>query len=242
MEPNKFDNQIKEKLDGRTIQPSAQAWDRLDAMLTVAEKPKRNSNWMYVAASFVGFLLIASVFFSQTEELIDSEKKDVVIGYPIISKVSGSPINNEINEKSSNKKGSDKIANVTGEEDKKTAAKSNRIKEVKERVLINKEKSNENLIAQNSDSKIENSNTQIISQKTISLKSNDASVDELVALAEQSSKKESLTKKASIKVDASRLLSLVDGELELSFREKVISKLNKNYQSVKVAFNNRNLE
>jgi len=35
-------------------------------------------------------------------------------------------------------------------------------------------------------------------------------------------------------------LSQVDGELELSFREKVIAKVNKNYQTVKVALANRN--
>ena len=40
MEPNKIDNQIREKLNAREIQPSAQAWDRLDAMLTVSEEKK----------------------------------------------------------------------------------------------------------------------------------------------------------------------------------------------------------
>jgi hypothetical protein len=44
MEPNKIDNQIRQKLNGREIQPSAQAWDRLEAMLVVSEvkKPKKN--------------------------------------------------------------------------------------------------------------------------------------------------------------------------------------------------------
>jgi hypothetical protein len=40
MAQNKLENQIKEKLNSREIQPSAQAWDRLDAMLTVAEEKK----------------------------------------------------------------------------------------------------------------------------------------------------------------------------------------------------------
>ena len=47
-------------------------------------------------------------------------------------------------------------------------------------------------------------------------------------------------KKQKIQVDPSSLLSQVDGELELSFREKVIAKVNKNYQTVKVALANRN--
>ena len=36
MEPNKLENQFREKLNNREIQPSANAWDRLDAMLSVA--------------------------------------------------------------------------------------------------------------------------------------------------------------------------------------------------------------
>lgn len=40
MEPNNFDNNIQQKFNSREIEPSAQAWDRLDAMLTVAEEKK----------------------------------------------------------------------------------------------------------------------------------------------------------------------------------------------------------
>jgi hypothetical protein len=48
--------------------------------------------------------------------------------------------------------------------------------------------------------------------------------------------------KTAVKVNPNTLLSQVDGELELSFREKVINKVNKNYQTVKVALANRNQE
>ncbi len=42
-------------------------------------------------------------------------------------------------------------------------------------------------------------------------------------------------------VNANSLLSEVDGELELTFREKVFKTVNKNYKEVKVALANRNL-
>ena len=45
-----------------------------------------------------------------------------------------------------------------------------------------------------------------------------------------------------VKVDAGSLLSQVDGELELTFREKVIRTVGKNYKNVKVALANRNQE
>ena len=48
--------------------------------------------------------------------------------------------------------------------------------------------------------------------------------------------------KFKIKVNPNTLLTQVDGELELSFREKVIHKINKNYQTVKVALAKRNIQ
>ena len=37
---NKIDTQIKDKLNNRTIPPSASSWDRLDEMLNSTEKNK----------------------------------------------------------------------------------------------------------------------------------------------------------------------------------------------------------
>ena len=42
MEPNKFEKQIREQLNSREIQPSKKSWDRLDAMLSVAEEKKQS--------------------------------------------------------------------------------------------------------------------------------------------------------------------------------------------------------
>jgi hypothetical protein len=43
MEPNKFDQSIKEKMEARTIVPSAEAWEKLETMMPLVEKPKRKS-------------------------------------------------------------------------------------------------------------------------------------------------------------------------------------------------------
>ncbi|MEG1228303.1 MAG: hypothetical protein RSD71_06360, partial [Flavobacterium sp.] len=67
------------------------------------------------------------------------------------------------------------------------------------------------------------------------------SVDQLLDSAEKTIIAENSAKpKSKVKVNANDLLNQVDGELELSFREKVVTKVNKNYQSVKVALANRN--
>ena len=70
MEPNKFEKDFREKLNQRKIEPSDKAWDRLDAMLSVAEKKqpkKKNNRWLYIAASLVGFLLVGTFFFNQKQ-------------------------------------------------------------------------------------------------------------------------------------------------------------------------------
>ncbi len=52
MEPNKLETQIKEKLNSREIQPTEMAWDRLDAMLSVAEE-KKTKRFPFLTAKFI---------------------------------------------------------------------------------------------------------------------------------------------------------------------------------------------
>ncbi len=71
-------------------------------------------------------------------------------------------------------------------------------------------------------------------------KPNYINVDDLLASVEKQPK--TTTKVAAVKVDANSLLSEVDGELEQTFREKVISRIGKSYQNAKSALANRNQE
>ena len=77
MEPNNFEKDFREKLNQRKIEPSDKAWDRLDAMLSVAEEkkqPKNKKRWMYIAASIVGFLLVGTFFFNQKKSVVETQK------------------------------------------------------------------------------------------------------------------------------------------------------------------------
>ena len=40
---NNFEKQIQQKLNNREIKPSESSWDRLDAMLSMEEKPKKKA-------------------------------------------------------------------------------------------------------------------------------------------------------------------------------------------------------
>lgn len=68
---NNIENQFKQKLNQRTIEPSDKAWDRLDAMLSVSEKKKSKKTWLWIAASLIVFVSIGSLFLrTDNSELI----------------------------------------------------------------------------------------------------------------------------------------------------------------------------
>jgi len=239
MEPNNFEKDFREKLNQRTIEPSNKAWDRLDAMLSIAEEkqPKKNYKWLYIAASIVGFLLVGTFFFNQEKDSVETPKNNVVI--------------EEVTKKDSavkpniNRMESGKIEIATSEKltikrtNKKEANNNSDVSVQKSDQLIKNEK---NQIAESSIIIKNNQEKQSINnQIPIVENSKNESVDQLLNSAEKAVVAENSAKpKSKIKVNANDLLNQIDGELELSFREKVITKVNKNYQTVKVALANRN--
>jgi hypothetical protein len=69
METNNFEQQSRERFEERQIQPSDSAWGKLEQMLNEVQPEKKKSPfpWFAIAASFIGILIIASVFFAQNE-------------------------------------------------------------------------------------------------------------------------------------------------------------------------------
>lgn len=77
MAPNKIEDHIREKLEERALQPSEQAWQKLEGMLGEQEKKLRPSMlWYTIAASIIGVLLTSTFFFNNTkvsDEIIANE-------------------------------------------------------------------------------------------------------------------------------------------------------------------------
>jgi hypothetical protein len=239
MEPNNFEKDFREKLNQRKIEPSDKAWDRLDAMLSIAEekKPKKKNKWLYIAASITAFLLVGTFFFNQKKNVVETPENNVV------SK-------ENIQKKSIVKPGldaSDSIEKQIVTSEKESIQNiGNSIKEEK----ISNQKSNKtiknenNQIAESSVIIKKNQETQSINdQISVPEAPKNETTDQLLKTAEKTVVAENSGNpktKSKIKINANDLLNQVDGELELSFREKVIAKVNKNYQTVKVAVANRN--
>ena len=223
MEPNKLENQMSEKLNSREIQPSAQAWDRLDAMLSVAEKKKskKRTSWLYIAASIVGFVFVGLLFYNQentniktnNQTVVDTDKKSILlqetnqlkpISKPEVVVLAVTETKKElVKVKNTNQKNQEFI---------KTALESKEvIAEVVPQEIEEK-------------SKIETNSTMVL------------------ASAETNKEQAKNVNKSKLKIDASALLSQVDGEITLTFRQKVLKSINKNYDSAKQALASRNQE
>ncbi len=227
MEQIKLENEFKNILNQREITPSENSWDRLDAMLAVAEgkKPSRSYGWIYIAASIVGFAFLGTFFYSQIEQNATVESNEVVIE----NNKKAEPIQNEISIVPSNSKSESTVVISEIKKVKRNSPNTNPI-------IINQ-------VAQNSNSLIPIVEKKLTDQKTEQLafsNTNDITVDEMLASVETTSN-EGISK-PKVKVNPNTLLSQVDGELELSFREKVINRVNKNYKTVKVALANRNIQ
>lgn len=250
MEPNKLEQEIQQKLQQRSIQPSANAWDRLDAMLTVAEQQtapqeikvvpvkKNNRNWLYMAAAFL--LMLGGGFFLMNHEaeqnVIDTNAPQVVTNKteqpqttaPATQVTQGTaPQYSE-------------VANAARPVAKKTlqpkAEKS--YKPVQNLTPQNQE------IAQQNNVQVNNQDAQAQDAKVVSK----LKVDPQTLLASVEGKSNPANSAVTninqpkIKVNPNTLLDNVEGELNESFRGKVINTLERKYKAVKTAVATRNLE
>lgn len=75
MAPIKFEENIKEKLENRTINPSANAWETLSKNLenTPQTQSKNKFWWLTIAASFIGMLLVYNIMFNNTSQTIPNQ-------------------------------------------------------------------------------------------------------------------------------------------------------------------------
>lgn len=230
MEPNKLENDFRNKLNQREIQPSEKAWDRLDAMLSVTEKKKPNRTWMYVAASFLGFLLVGTLFFKQSE--VEIEKTNQVITLeeknntekeitpvktfekPFELKSQQAIVNHKIYQKSSEK--SELAKNEVAVE-----------KIVKEEFSIEDVKAQE--VAQ-----------QIAELSQSGKEVTDQEINDLLNKAKRDIAKQRILKNSTQKIDAMALLLDAEKGLDNSFKQRVFELLKDGFKETKTFVAERN--
>ena len=261
MEPNKFEENIREKLQEREIQPSNDAWEKLNTRLGKSEKKKSYFVWYAVAASLVSILVIGSLLFTKGRETSDAEN---LVETPINKEILDTEKQPEI---VSHKTNSENIAveekinkEIKREQEapKKQLAKQNiqpkqavEISAGKEEVIAKtetklKEQSiPKDKVERKTDERfIENKVDEVVARvKEIQHKNNQVTpeeIDALLANAQREIKTRQILNPETQKVDAAALLLDVELELEQSFREKVFDALGESFNKIRTAVVERN--
>ena len=230
MQSNKLEKQIQEKLNARTIAPTAKSWDRLDAMLSVQEekKPRKGFLWLYIAASFFVFFGLGVFLFNSDKNIEINTQNPVLVA-----------VDKTIDSVEKNKAEEILIESQQPVVVQNEINLSKSVNSIKEKTTIfNKSNS-----VQENDNK---ANPTYNLQPTTSSAYKYISPENLLAEVQNEKKnlssESNVSKKPSVKIDANALLSKVEKELDESYRETTLDKLNKNFNAVKSAIVNRNYE
>ena len=224
MEPNKMEEEFRKKLNARELQPSDAAWDRLDAMLSVAEnrKPKRNFRWLYVAASMVFFLGMGLLLIRQekSNQTLPMNSNDNVVVEGKVNKTEeavSKPVNGDVLPIFEEHNNAETLA-----ENQSNSSKA----------LRKKQKNTTSALPEVRIDKVP------ILVETPPVVLEDAPQEPEKMLAVNEAPKD----QPKVKVNANSLLSSVEGELNLEFRETTLDKIKKNFKTVKTAVAHRNYE
>lgn len=229
MEQNNIENKIREKFNSREIKPTEMAWEKLDAMLSLAEPKtnKRTFGWLNIAAGILVFLPIGVYFFNQNS--IENNSENIV--------VINDKENNIDNNSSKINKQEEQIAQNPNVKPKSTQLFSKSFNQVNPKPInsnLENISSNQEVIVEKPVAKI------TIDEKPIQVKSQLDDIDALLATASKSIKEKSQKLDTKIKINSSALLTQVDGEVDMTFRKKVLNKIAKNFEEIKVVITTRN--
>lgn len=255
MAPIKFEEQIKEKLENRRIQPSKQGWNKLSERLEAQEKSKNSTPywWLGIAASIIGVLFVVSQFWNNNNKtkvspmVVDTQEKsskDSIILLANESIFIEDFIKKENDEKDNN--------NTTPIELKrKNILNTDNIKEAVS--VISKQKVNKQeddiitkpveIIKENlsfEDQQIKDVVAKVEALKNDNKTVTEDDIDALLLQAQKEIRLHNLINKTTGVVDANLLLQDVEADLDQSFRSKVFEALKSSYTSVKTAIAQRN--
>ena len=265
MAPIKLEDNIREKLEEREIQPSAGAWNELETQLLAKSEKKSNKIvWYAVAASLVSALIVASLVFnratntSNETELVEvnsSEEDDInntELAIPDLNTSEEKNENSIVSEEIKTPIKSEELKNTTAEviEPKKEAMDKVIQPEVTTEAIAKNDLPNGSDVQQPIKKEDSNKNEDIINKKLneviaqveeLEASNSPITMEEIDALL-ASAQGEIQTQRVlnSKKVDPVALLGDVEWELEKSFRDKVYDALSDGYDFIKTAVVERN--
>lgn len=257
MEPNKFEKHIKKQMQDREIRPSTDAWERVSVQLKASDKPKnRKFLWYAVAASFIGLLIVSTLFFQSNDngldgniEIVDTNKDDSNNAQKDLQPEKESQFNKSLNIVEADALAIEEDSNQEGILDEKEDGRqsfetlNNQTAIVAGTQVVNNEEVKVNELLQDSEESIDLKIAEVLAQVDL-LEQNkesltDAEVDSLLYEAQRQLLTEKIFDK-NASVDAMALLNQVEGELDQSFRDQIFEKLKSGFLKVRTAVADRN--
>jgi hypothetical protein len=259
MAPIKFEEQLKDKLEKRTLSPSSESWSKLSERLDADKQRSKNPIfwWLSMAAGLIVMIAITVQFFNADE----SEK---VVPQVVEEKAMEEKLEDKIPELD-DKKSMELVTEISLDEkkEKPTMVKdpqlldykkvTNQKSEPKTQLTdisktvknseLNKTEGGITQLSQkeNDDYLIKNAVADALKTlKTENTAVTDKEIDSLLKLASKELFKEKLREATSKTVDASALLMSVEDEMGQSFRSRVFEALKESYTTIRTAVAERN--
>ena len=264
MAPIKFEEQLKDKLEKRSIQPSQDAWNKLSDKLDEVEDKQNNKGfwWLGIAAAIVGLMLAITFVFKSNTEIVEptivDTKKENVIDTEVLQNKEVLKDNNILitDQKDETNSESTQSKNTKTQIDK---APLKTIVNQKQEAIIKEADANSTAVANANTAETRKPNTEkavevlsfedqkvkdVVAQiQQLQKENKEVTTEEIDALLEVAQKEITMQKlynEATNKVDANALLQSVEDDLEQSFRAKVFDAIKSGYESVKTAVAERN--
>jgi vacuolar-type H+-ATPase subunit I/STV1 len=260
MAPIKFENDLKDKLEQRKLQPSVHAWETLQERLDTNQNKKNNKGywWFTIAASFVGILIISSIFFNKNKSeiikptIVDIEQQQI----PKVIEKGVNPIEKEtkvIVEKTKteddNPETKKRVTNKVPESKSELQQKQKALIKESTKVIVtqtetkidvkeNTAKPVEKLSFE--DIKIQEVVAQVEALKKANNTVSDAEINSLLDQAQKEIALHKLYNETTKKINANALLEDVEADLEQSFRDRAFKAIKSGYKYVKTAVAERN--
>lgn len=263
MAPFNLEKNMREKLENRELNPSPDAWKKLEAQLGKSQSKKKTVGWYYIAASLVGLLIAASVFLNSNTTEIENkvvkeniQQKDdiqhndeIEMRTEIVSNVSNPSAEKNLSEESkTGKDPKETTKNLKPLPTQKESAVDKKIKKSemiadvpKDDATIHFKKSEEKVILEHNivfNTKVDEV---VASVKFLQEKNQEVTAEEVETLL-NNARRDIRTQRilSSPKVDATALLQDVEWELEKSFRDKVFDALGEGFNRIRTAVLERN--
>jgi hypothetical protein len=239
MAPNKFEKQLKDTLERRTIAPSKTTWSQLDTLLDQRQDKRKVSFWwLSIAATLVGVCLTVFVYKNQSntvDGVVEEVKNGIHIPRKIQTVQSDIIVNTgdtnddtvkEVQEQSQKQNNNIVIAQPT----KKTVTKnvvSENLKPVAtedEAIALNTATNN---VVSNVNEESQSVNTQIIKNKILTNEA-DLLLDKAYAKVKATN-----TGYKSEKIDANSLLEEIEMTSEKSLKNRLFHAVKSGYETLR---------